>query len=391
MRVLPGLPHFGASAMRRCQAAAALGVAVLALGLALAPERAWAGVLMASWVLVCAGLAGAFFVALQYVTGARWSVALRRIPEAMTAALPVGAVGMAAVLLADPALYPWVGHPLAAEGWLGFKRAWLSRPFFEIRAAAYLAAWLALAAAIVRTSRGQDATGAPSATRRNVALSAAFLVVFAVTFWLASFDWIMSLEPDWYSTMFGVYNFAGLFLGGLAAIALLAIWLRRAGVLRGAVRPEHLQDVGTLVMAFSTFWMYVWFCQYLLIWYANVPEETAYYVRRAQGGWGVLFVATAALSWLLPFLLLLPRASKRDPRILGCASALVLAGRALDVYVMVAPPLSAGGPSLGPWELGAALAAGGLFGASFLHAFRGAAPVPVGDPYLPDSLGQNHA
>lgn len=370
---------------------AVAGGAALLLGLFLSPQRAWANLLLASFALVCLGLAGAVFVALQYVTGARWSVALRRVPEAMSAALLPGGLGIMAVLLARPSLYPWHGGHLHGTGDLGPKLLWLSQPFFSVRAAAYLALWAAFSYLLVRNSRRQDAEGTLELTRRNTALSAAFLVLFALTFWLASFDWIMSLEPDWYSTMFGVYQFAGLLLSGLAVMAILVVWLERTGPLRGVVRPEHLHDLGALIGAFATFWMYIWFCQYMLIWYANIPEETAYFVPRVRGEWGALVVASLVLNWGAPFLVLLPRASKRTPGVLAAAAWLVVAGRLVDLHVMLGPPLLGRRASLGVWEIAAVAAAAGVFGVSFVRALGKAAPVPTGDPYLVEAPGHHPA
>lgn len=387
-RILP----LRAARVRAFETLAVAGVALLAAGTVVDPRRAWANVLFASYALVCLGLAGAFFVALQYLSFARWSVVLRRVPEAMTAALPVGALGLAAVLVGRPSLYPWhAGHLHDGGGYMGFKAAWLSQPAFLIRAALYLAAWLVLSALLVRNSRRQDASGDPAFTRRNVALSAAFMVVFSVTFWLASQDWIMSLEPDWYSTMFGVYCFSGLFSSGLAAITLLVVWLRGRGTLPRRVTADHTQDLGSLMVGFTTFWAYIWFCQFMLIWYANLPEETVHFVRRLEGGWQLPFFANVALNWIVPFLLLLPLPSKRDPRTLVIASVVILVGRAVDLHLMIAPSVLAGGPSFGPWELGALLATAGLFGASFMRALGRAALVPAADPWLPPAPGHDPA
>lgn len=374
------------------EALAAAGVVLLAAGIVIEPRRGWSNVLLASFALICLGLGGTFFVALQYVSGARWSVVLRRVPEAMTATLPVGALGLAAVLLGRPSLYPWHGgHLHDTGGYLGFKAAWLSYPAFLGRAALYLAAWLVLSALIVRNSRRQDASGDPAFTRRNVALSAAFMVVFAVTFWLASLDWVMSLEPDWYSTMFGVYNFSGLFSSGLAVITILVVWLRARGTLPRRVTAEVTQDLGSLMVGFTTFWAYIWFCQFMLIWYANLPEETVHFVRRLEDGWQFPFVANLALNWIVPFLLLLPLPNKRNPRTLVIASAVILVGRAVDLHLMIGPALIEGGPKHGPWELGALFATVGLFGLAFMRALGRAAPVPLRDPYLPDGPAPDHA
>ncbi|MBI3669610.1 MAG: hypothetical protein HY237_07525 [Acidobacteria bacterium] len=369
------------------RAFAALGGLTVLLGLFLAPQRMWPDLLFGSYALLCLGLAGLFFVALQYVSGASWSVALRRVPEAMAATLPVGAAGLAVILLVKPSLWPWLGMSWqAAEGYLGFKRVWLSQGFFLARSAVYLAVWLAFALAIVRTSRQQDASGAPELTRRNIRLSTAFVIIFSLTFCLASSDWIMSLEPKWYSTIFGVYNFAGLFTSGLAAMALLVVWLQRTGALKHSVTRDHLQDLGTLILAFSTFWAYIWFSQYMLIWYANLPEETIYFIRRAHGYWKTLFLLNFIINWVVPFLALLPRGNKRNPRVLVTISIVVLLGRALDLYLMILPPFSGAQPVFGIWEAGVLLGTVGLFALVVLRALRQAPLVPIGDPFLPESL-----
>ena len=205
-----------------------------------------------------------------------------------------------------------------------------------------------------------------------------------VTFSVASFDWIMSLEPEWYSTIFAIYQFAGLFASGLAAIILVVVRLRR-GPLRGAITDEHLHDLGKLLFAFSTFWMYIWFSQYMLIWYANIPEETTYYVTRTQGAWMVVFVASMLVNWAIPFLALLRRSPKRRPELLARVAVVVLLGRWLDLYVMIVPVFSPS-PVIGVWEAAAlvAFAAGGIWIVG--RAIARAPIVPSGDPRLAASL-----
>ncbi len=360
-----------------------LGAVTIALGMWLAPVRAWANLLLVGYYLLGLALAAMVFIALQYVSGAGWSAALRRVPEGMTRALPYGAAGVGLVLLLRSSLYPWVRHLHDATG---FRRAWLSYPFFAGRSALYIALWLLFTWLVVRTSRRQDQDPDPAHTRRNVTLSAAFLVVFAITFWLASFDWIMSLEPRWYSTIFGIYNFAGLFSSGLAAIIVLTIVLQRLGPLDGVLSCAHLHDLGKLLFAFSTFWMYIWFSQYMLIWYANIPEEAAYYVRRIQGTWMPLFLLNMVLNWAIPFLALLPARAKKNPGVLLKVAVIVLLGRWLDLYLMILPPVSGTHPEISAWEIGAAMGMVGLFGLVFFRAMRAANVVPVNDPYLAESL-----
>jgi hypothetical protein len=381
------VPERTARFLRGC---AGIGLLAILAGVLFAPERIWPSLLLATVFLLSTALAGAFFVALQYVTGSRWSVALRRVPETMALLLPAAGAALLLLLLARPSLYPWAGaHADGHAALEGFKALWLNRPFFLVRAALYLGVWIGLALAIIRTSRRQDVDGVLVHTDRNERLSAVFIVVFALTFWLAAFDWIMSLEPHWHSTIFGVYNFAGMFLGGLATIIVLAVWLVRLGPLRGVLTADHLHDLGRLLFAFSTFWAYIWFSQYMLIWYANFPEETAYYVRRLHGAWQPLFLLNFFLNWVVPFFVLLLRASKRSATTLVRVAVIILVGRWLDLYLMIVPP-HAGRPPFGVWEIGPVVAAVALGLLAFLHYLRQAPTIPLRDPFLAESLAGAH-
>jgi hypothetical protein len=359
---------------------AVLGGVALAAGLLTTPQSTWANLLLASYYLAGLGLGGLVLVALLYVTGARWSLPLRRIPEAMTAVLPLAALGLAAVFLCRPSLYSWSG-PQSGDAYQSpLKQLWLNRPFFLLRALVYVVLWAIFAAAIVRNSRRQDSDGDGGRSRRNVRLSAASLVVFGITFWLASTDWIMSLEPQWASTIFAVYNFAGLFVSALAAVILLALWLRARSPLNSLVTEEVLHDLGTLLFSFSSFWMYTWFCQYLLIWYVNNPEETAYLERRWQGTWPMVLSLDVALNWAIPFLVLLFRSAKRSPFVLGTMALLVLIGRWVDLGLMILPSQSPAGPNFGPIEAGLALGVVGIFLLATFQSLARAPLVPLHDP-----------
>jgi hypothetical protein len=367
---------------------AAAGIVAAGAGAALAPDRMWATWLLVGFYAVGLGLAGLCFVAIHYTTGANWSVAIRRVPEALAGTLPFSLLFLAVVLATRSQLYPWSDGSFAsaADSALTFKRWWLSRPFFLLRAAVYAIVWILFAWRIRTCSRRQDGDGDPRWTRANVRLSAAFLVAFGVTFTLASVDWMMSLEPLWSSTVFGIYNFAGVFLSGLAAVILAVLWLERRGALRNVLNEGHLHDLGKLLFAFSTFWMYIWFSQYMLIWYTNIPEETSYFARRVSGAWAVLFLANIALNWLVPFAMLLGREAKRSRRTLGRVAAAVLVGRWLDVYLMTFPAVVGSAPRIGVWELGLTAGAFGLFGFGLALILGGRPVVPAGDPQLAESL-----
>lgn len=366
----------------RLRALAIAGAVIVAAGLYWAPQRAWANLLLAGYYFLGVALAGALFVAFQYVTGACWSVALRRIPEALASLVPIGGAGILAVVLFRPSLYAWTAdHDLN-----GFRRLWLNLPFFRARALLFIALWTLFSFLLLRASRRQDSDGEFRHTRANARTSAAFLVVFAITFWLASYDWIMSLQPDWWSTIFGMYNFAGLFSSGLAAIAVVLVYLRERTSLRDIINQDHLRDLGKLIFAFSTFWMYLWFSQYMLIWYANIPEETVYYVQRLHGLWAPLFLLNIALNWVIPFFALMPRVNKGKPGFLLRVSLALLVGRWLDLYLMIAPPFAGAKPSLGLWELGGAALLAGGFGLATLRALRHRPLAPARDPFFSDSL-----
>jgi hypothetical protein len=310
-------------------------------------QRVLANLLVASYGLIGFGLGGAVLLALFFVTGARWSDRIRPIAEKLTLLLPAGAVGMLIVLVLPSSLYPWA-HGLDDPG-SPFQTLWLSQPFFLLRAASYLAVWLGLTWLLVRASR-QAAQHADASRGKCVRISATFLVVFSVTFWLASVDWIMSLEPRWSSTIFGVYNFAGMFLAALALVIVLAVWCDRRGVPAFRLTTDQWRDLGTLLFGFSSFWMYIWFSQYLLIWYVNNPEETEYFVARQQPLWQSLLIANLVLNWGVPFFVLLFRPAKETPYVLLMVAGVVLVGRWLDLYLMVLPTVAGPGPVFGVWD-----------------------------------------
>jgi hypothetical protein len=380
-----------AALVRLLKALLGIGLVTLVAGSLLAPERTAANLLLAAYYVLSLGLAGVLLIAIEYVTGAGWSVAFRRIPEAMAKTLPAGAVLLLIVLAFSHRLYPWFheGHGAVSEAaW--FREMWLTPLFFYIRAALYLAAWIFFARQIVARSRRQDDDGKIEHTRSNARWSAAFLVVFGFTLWLATTDWIMSLEPHWYSTIFGVYHFAGLFIGGLAMTAIIAIWLERLGPLCGILTSEHLHDLGKLIFAFSTFWMYIWFSQYMLVWYANIPEETVYFTRRLAGFWEPVFYLNFLLNWAVPFFVLLSVKAKRNPGLMLKVCWTILVGRWVDLYWMVMPPFMEGNPTLGIWEVGIIAGAAAVFFLALFRALSSAPSVPVKDPLLPESLGYHN-
>jgi hypothetical protein len=365
---------------RLCLGLAALGVMACAVGLLLAPARFLPNALVAAYYLLTLSLGGLLFIALTQVTGAKWSARFRRVPQTMAGVLPMASIVLAIVVLASRSLYPWAGS-VKEPAQNPLQAAWQSWPFFLVRSLIYLGCWSALGMAIVRATRRETET-ADRSRGSAVPLSALFLVVFGVTFWLASEDWLMSVDLQWSSTVYSVYQFAGVLLGGLASIIVFAGLLPGFGRFVGVVTRENLHDLGKLLFAFSTFWMYVWFCQYMLIWYVNNPEETSWLVRRIDDGWMPFLVASLALNWLVPFVVLLPRANKERFEVLVFVAAVVLAGRWLDLYVCVLPAgFSAPGASLA-WEIGMGLGAAGLFAVLVVRGLGRAALLAVNNAHL---------
>jgi hypothetical protein len=321
--------------------AGALGLllaGVLVAGVFLDPSQAFAGLLTAAVFGLTLALGTAVFAAIQGVSGARWWAPVRMVTASAAGTLAVPAVLLGATLaLGLPTLYPWARPEAATNHLLAAKAVWLNRPFFLARALVILLAWLGLVGLLrnrLRALESGDAGAAPSFARASVG----FLVVLAPTISVAFWDWAMSLEPAWFSTMFGVYAFAGTFLGGIASVTAVALFLDAHGRLPRPLSPETRHDLRKLLFGFAIFWAYIWFCQYLLIWYSNLPEETPYYALRFQGGWAALFWLNPVVSFLIPFVILLGSRAKKSPAALGQAALVVVAGRWLDAYVMVAPP-----------------------------------------------------
>lgn len=370
---------------RKLVAASGVGAAVLAVTAVISPDRAWANLFVVAYYLITLGLGGALFIALTTVCGGGWSAAFRRVPEALTGLLPIAGLLTLATVAMNLSEYGWHHHGEGDAGTFWFKEVWLQPSFIALRAVIYIALWIIFAKQLVGTSRRQDeqpnAIPAP-----GIRTSILFLFVFGFTVSLAGVDWIMALEPLWFSTMWGVYQFSGLIMATVATIVIACVVLRRLGPLDGYFRDDHLHDLGKLLIGFSCFWMYIWFSQYMLIWYSNIPEETSYFIPRTQGAWGPVLIGTIVLNWVIPFFVLLPRPSKRSESIMLRISIVVLIGRWFDLYVMVFPPVTGNVPVFGLPEAASMLCIASLSGLLFAKAFAGARPVPQNEPFLQESL-----
>ncbi|MFN7669538.1 MAG: hypothetical protein ACK5S5_03760 [Planctomycetota bacterium] len=307
---------------------------------------------------ICLG--ALFFTMVQHITRAGWSVVVRRTAENIAGALPLMAVLFVPVLLGAHDLFHHWMEPKAGDEVLAGKSAWLNANFFYARAAIYFAIWVGLAAFFRSQSIKQDASGDPAISLRLARVAAPGLLLFALSTSFAAFDWIMSLDPHWFSTIFGITYFAGGVMAFFAFTILLLRWLGTKGYLKDAVTTEHFHDLGKFLFAFMVFWTYTNFSQYMLIWYANLPEETAWYAHRAHHGWSAVGTLLILGHFFVPFAFLMSRHVKRNPIGLAVGAVFMLVIHGMDMQYLILP-------NLGHGE--AAAPAGEVAHADFAHAF----------------------
>jgi hypothetical protein len=371
-------------------AVAAAGLGLTALGALSNPRQALASYLVAfvDWLGVALGaliMLGAFHAA-----KARWPIVLRRFLETIPLTIPLFALLFLPIALGLRHLYLWV-DPSGLTGELlhavEHKRPYLNVPFFLVRAVLYFALWIGVGGLLRRWSVRQDQAGGHALTERQRRLGTVALPFLALTLSFAAFDWMMSIDPRFYSTIFGVYWFAGSFLSAFAVLVLAAAATRGLPDHFGAhLNADHVHSLGKFLLAFTAFWAYIAFSQFMLIWIANIPEEIPWYMVRTGSPWGRLGVFLAVGHFLVPFLLLLSRDLKRDPRRLAWVAGWILVVHALDLHWIIMPRIHEAGPSPSWMDLTAFLGVGAAFLAALVFRMRGAATIPVRDPYLEESL-----
>ena len=380
----------GADLGRLTWLGAALGIGGLAASLLLGASQmrqfyfSW---LVAYLYFLSIGLGSLFFLLVLFVCRAGWSVTLRRVVENAMATLPLFALLFVPIWIGRHELFVWTdAADVAKNRVLQGQQPFLNDSFFLIRALIYFVSWSALAVYFSRQSQKQDASREERITRRLQRLAAPGIVWFAITLTFAAIDWIMSLDPEWYSTMIGVYYFSGALLASFAFLIVAIVAIQARGPLRGVVTVEHVHDVGKLLFGFTVFWAYIAFSQYFLIWYANIPEETAYYVERAHGSWSTIGKVLIVGHFALPFFFLMPRAVKRSVPLLVAASLWLLGMHYIDMYWCVMPVLLPHGVHFGALDATTMLAVGGFFLAAFGWVSSRRSLVPLGDPRLAESL-----
>ncbi|HSO23246.1 MAG TPA: hypothetical protein VLT81_10075 [Chondromyces sp.] len=337
-------------------------------------------------------LGGLFFVLLQHCTRAGWSVVVRRVAEAVAANVWLMAVLAIPVVLGMDHLYHWTDTAAAAhDPLLAGKIAFLNPTFFVIRLVVYFVLWGLMASYLHRTSVAQDASGDPALTLRMERLSAPGMVVFALSLNFAAFDLLMSLDPHWFSTIFGVYYFAASVVAFLAVMPKILFGLQLKGILPNAVTVEHYHDFGKLLFGFVVFWAYIAFSQYMLIWYGNIPEETQWFLKRQTGDWTVVSLLLIFGHFVLPFLLLVSRAIKRRPALLAVTGAYVAVMCWIDIYWLVIPEFSPAVARFGLLDVLCFLGMSGVFSAAVILRLGRHSVIAEKDPRLEESLAFENA
>ena len=368
--------------------AGGIGAALCVVGFAIDPAQFVRSLLPAYMWMLSITLGSLALAMVHQVSGGAWGVVIRRILGAASRTLPLLTVLFIPIALSLRSLYPWADEThLAGDPILQWKQPYLNVPFFLARAAFYFAVWNGIAYLLNKWSVEQDATGDPTIPRKMQILSAGGLLAYGLTITFASFDWLMSLEPHWFSTMYGVLIMGGQALSAMAFAIVVLSWLARREPLHGLISPNHFHDLGNLMLGFTMLWTYFGFSQYLIIWAANLPEETEWYIHRTGHGWQILAITLVVFHFAVPFLVLLSRAVKRQGSVLGRVAAGLLVMRFVDLFWLSAPAFAPeGGFHLHWLDILVPLSLAAVWLGFFVYQLRGRALLPLYDPEFTEAL-----
>lgn len=362
------------------------GVGLLALvtGFITDQPRLWTSLLLNNFFFLSISLGALFFISVQYVTESGWPVMFQRVPSAMTAYIPVAFVVMLALYPGLQEIYEWAEPGITEKDELiAFKSPYLNIPFFYLRMVILFAVWIMLAVTMRRLSLREDVEGGIKWFNKTKHYSMVFIFVFAITFTVAAFDWIMSVDSHWFSTIFGIRAIIASLYYSVAAIVLTVLCLNRAGYFK-QMNKYHLNDYARYLFRLSIVWGYLWFMQYLIIWYANIPETTFYYVYRVSEPWTAFFYAELIINWTIPFVVLMSDEVARKKPVIVPLSILLLAGFYISLYLQIKPG-STGEINIGFTEIGSFAGFAGIFMLLFIRTLSKASLIPVNHPYIKES------
>jgi len=383
--LIPELRHY----QRPLLIAGGAGLAVSALGWIIEPTQFFQSYLMA-YMLWLGVTLGCFALGMVHqLSGGAWGVVIRRPIGAAARTLPLMTLLFIPIVVGMGHLYGWThADVVARDEALQAKHGYLNVPFFLIRAAIYFFAWNVISYFLNAWSLEQDRTADPRIAVRMQRLSAGGLVVYGLTITFASFDWLMSLEPHWYSTIYGAIVLAGQALSGMAFLIIVLVWLSNRSPLDRIVVKAHFHDLGNLTLAFVMLWAYFAFSQYLIIWSGNLPNEILWYASRFQAGWRTIGVLLVVFHFAVPFVFLLSRTVKREGRLLVRLAIAILVVRLVDLYWLIAPEFHTHGIVVSWLDLLLPISLGALWLGWFVAQLRGRAILPVHDPQFDEALGR---
>lgn len=363
----------------------AVGAALIAYSFFTDHNRAWANLLLNNYMFLSIAIGASFFIALQYISQSGWSSMFKRIPEALMSYIPWAGIIMLLLYFGMHSIYHWTHEDaLATDPIIQHKSPYLNIPFFFIRMVLFFIAWMVMTRLLRKASLAEDAHGGLGYFEKSEFYSKIHIFLLAVTFSFATFDWIMSIDVHWFSTLFSLKNFVAAFYHGSATIVLIVIILHQKGYFK-ELNKSHLLDFSRYIFMLSIVWGYFAFSQFMLIWYGNIPEETEYFAHRWHSGFKVIFYVNFLINWFIPFVLLLPQALNKNINVLKYVAILLIAGQYLDLYEQIFPTVLHH-VVFGLPEIGFFAGFAGLFLFIFGKALASAPLVPKNHPYLEESL-----
>jgi hypothetical protein len=372
---------------RRLLTGGLAGLAVCAIGALFQPAQFFESYLLAYMFCLSTTLGCLALGMVHQLSGGAWGIVIRRPVGAAIRLLPVMTLLFIPVLAGMGHLYVWTRTDPAHDELLAAKHLYLNTPFFVVRAALYFTAWNVIGAVLNRWAVEQDRTGDPEVARRMQKLSAGGLVVYCLTITFASFDWLMSLEPHWYSTIYGVLIMGGQGVTALAFLICVLVWLSARPPLDAILVKAHFHDLGNLLLAFVMLWAYFAFSQYLIIWAGNLPEEIAWYVHRLQTGWRLVGLLLVLFHFAVPFVLLLSRTIKRERELIAKVAIGILVMRLVDLFWLIAPEFHTAGIRVSWLDVLLPLSLGACWLGLFIRQLRRRTLLPQHDPEFEEALG----
>ncbi|HEY3131236.1 MAG TPA: hypothetical protein VGL91_17395 [Acidobacteriota bacterium] len=361
------------------------------LGAFFSPEQFFRSYLMGYLFFIGVALGSLAIVMLQHLSGGAWGIVIRRLLESATRTLPLLALLFVPLILGMRHLYLWTDSEVVRQSEvLQHKQPYLNVPFFLARAVLYFAVWLVLAYFLNKWSLEQDRKANPVIARRLQVISGPGLVLYGLTVTFASIDWVMSIEPQWFSTIYGLLFIGGQGLSAMSFIIAMAILLAKREPMSSIFVPSHFQDLGKLLLMFTMLWAYFSFSQLLIIWAGNLPQEIPWYLRRWQGGWQWVGILLIVFHFALPFVLLLSRDLKRNTNALAVVAALLILMRFIDLFWLTVPEFYAGRFHIHWMDFAAPAGVGGVWLAFFAWQLKTRPLLPLNDPELEDALASHH-